>query len=222
MHARAGLANSTLGQRPIARPIRIDEAVGFQAGQPLPAVLADGLEIGQATIPTVERHVARMKAACFGGLEHGEEMRVFGQAVDGLIKQPIVAWDGVLAITPPQRHQIDAADDPMMLARPMAMNQFDFLGIRLVERGIVEDQKAALTVDMLLGLAPERRGIGFEPLEEAGQRIVGSTARSIRLHPGGFGTRHHLRCGDQKIDIVEISDFWCIHGHMVLHNAPTA
>ena len=39
MHARAGFTDRTISERPVARPIRIDLTVGFQAREPLPAVL---------------------------------------------------------------------------------------------------------------------------------------------------------------------------------------
>jgi len=84
----------------------------------------------------------------------------------------------------------------MMFARPMAMDQFDFLSVGFVERGIVEDQQATSAVDKLLGLAPEWDGVGFEALQQASQRVVGSTARSLWLHTRGFGTRHYLRRGN--------------------------
>src|SRR3954468_3803091 len=63
MDARASLANATIGQRPIRLPVRIDLSIGFQAREPLPAMGADSLEIGQTTVPTVEGDVAWLEHA---------------------------------------------------------------------------------------------------------------------------------------------------------------
>ena len=67
----------------------------FQPAMVRSAVGTDGLEIGQTAVPTIERYVAWRKAARFGGVEHGAEVRVLGQPIEGLAKQPIVARDGV-------------------------------------------------------------------------------------------------------------------------------
>src|SRR5206468_533170 len=100
MHARASFTNGALRERAIATPIRIDLSVRFQARQPLPGVRPDRLQILQTTVPAIKCDIAWVKATCFGTLEHRAEVGVFGQAIDGFIKQPIIAGDGVLTITP--------------------------------------------------------------------------------------------------------------------------
>jgi hypothetical protein len=222
MHARARLANGTLREWSIARAIRVDLTIGFQAREEVPAVRADGLEIGQRAVPAIEGHIARLKTAVFGGYEHGLEVIVLGRTIERLVKQSVIARDGVLAITPQHCQQIDARDDPMVLARPMPMHQFDFVGIRLVQRGVVEDEQAAGAVNRLLGFAPEWRAIRFKALKEARERVMGSTAWPFWLDACGFGTRDHLGCGEKKVDVVQISHFGCIHRCMIAHDAPTA
>jgi hypothetical protein len=105
---------------------------------------------------------AWLKAALFGRLEHGLEVIVIGEAAEWLIKQAIIAGDGVLTITLQQGQQIDTADDTMMFTGPMAVHQFDLLGIQLVKRGIVEDQQAVVAIVMLLGFVPEWCSIGLQ------------------------------------------------------------
>ena len=61
---------------------------------------ADGLEIGQATVPTIEKNVARLKATVFGLLKQVAEVVVLGRTIHRLVKQPIVTGDGVCSITP--------------------------------------------------------------------------------------------------------------------------
>lgn len=222
MHAGTGFTDRTLRERALARSIGVDLAVRLEPGQPRSAVVADGLEIGEATVPTVEGHIARLKATRLGGRKHRTKVLVLGQRVDGLIKQPIVARDGGITVTPKQGQQIDARDNAMLFAGPMAMDQFDGAGIRLVERGIVADQQAGLPVDMLLSLTPKRQGVGFEPLQQACERIMRGAAGAIWLHAGGFGTRNHTRRSDKKIDVIEIGDFRFIHSRIIPHIAPTA
>lgn len=61
-------------------------------------------------------------------LEHGAEEVVFRQAIVGGIKQAIIAWDGVCAITPDEAHQVDPLHHAVMFPRPVAMHQRNLLG----------------------------------------------------------------------------------------------
>ena len=114
----------------------------------------------QAAGPAVEGDQARVKATLPGGGEHGAKVLVLGHTSHRFVVEPIVAGDGVCAITPQQGDQVDATDHAMMFARPVAMHQLDLLGIRLVQRGVVEDQELIVQDDVLAGLSPERGGSG--------------------------------------------------------------
>ena len=116
MHARAAVADGAVGQRPVARSVRVDQAVGFQTGQPLPAEAPDQFEVRQRAVPAIETDVARGEPTFLGGFEHGLEMVILGQAIIGSIKQAVVAWDGVRIVTPHERDQVDARDNPVMFA----------------------------------------------------------------------------------------------------------
>src|SRR5271157_6025788 len=53
-------------------------AVAFQPGQPEPAIVADLLEVLQAGVPAVEKHVLRGEATAAGHQHHLPEMVVLG------------------------------------------------------------------------------------------------------------------------------------------------
>jgi len=222
MHPRPRFADGTLRKCAIARSVWVNLTIAFQAAEPVPVIRTDGLEIGQRAVPSIEGDLVRLKPTLFGGRQHGQEMVIFAAAVEGLVKQAIVAGDGVCTITPQERHQIDALDHAMMLARPVPMHQFAALRVRFVEGGVVGDQQAPPTVDQRCSFAPEWQGIRFQALQQAGEGVMRGAAWAVGLHPGGFGTRDHLWCGDQKVDRVEISHFGCIHSRMIPHNPPTA
>jgi hypothetical protein len=122
----------------------------------VPAVRPNGLQILQAAVPTIEGNEARMKAALLSGHEHDTEVDVLGHTIDRLVVEAIVAWDGVCAITPQQRDQVDAHDDMMVFAGPVTMDQFNVLSIGFVERGVIDNQETSMEHDMLLCLVPKR------------------------------------------------------------------
>jgi hypothetical protein len=51
---------------------------------------------------------------------------------------------------------------------------------------------------------------------------VGGVTRAIWLNARGLGARNDTRHRHQKVDVVKISYFGCIHGCVVPHNLPTA
>jgi hypothetical protein len=87
----------------------------------------------------------------------------------GLVVEAIVAWDGVCAITPQQRDQVDAHDDMMVFAGPVTMDQFNVLSIGFVERGVIDNQETSMEHDMLACLVPKRCGVRVKAMEQAGQ-----------------------------------------------------
>jgi hypothetical protein len=222
MYPSARFANDALGQRSIAAAIRIHQAIGVQSRQPLPAERANQFQVSQRAVPAIKTHVARGQAALLGGFEHRPDVIVLGLAIIGRIIQAIIAWDGVRVVPPHQGHEVDAGHNPVMFARPLAMYQGNRARIRFVQGGIVNHQQTARAIDKQFGLLPQRRGIRREPLQEATDAFMRGPMRRIRLHTGGFGTRDHVRCGDQKRDVIEIGHFGCIHARMVAHNASTA
>ncbi len=76
--------------------------------------------------------------------------------------------------------------------------------------------------DMLARLVPERSWVRLPAREQAGQGIMGGPAWDVGLDPRGFGTAKDEWGGNQKIDGVQVGDFWCIHISTIPHNASTA
>ena len=116
MHDRPVERDVTHRQRPIARAVRVDLPIALQAGEPVPARAADRLQVLQAAVPTVARHAAWSATAWLGRREQGAEVLVLGHPVDRLVRAPIVAGDGVRAITPQHGDQLAARDHAMVLA----------------------------------------------------------------------------------------------------------
>ena len=222
MHPRATVADGTIRNRAIASSVRIDQAISFQARQPLPAECADVFEIGQTAVPRVETDILRGKTALLGGLQHCPEVVIFGQAIIGGIKQAIVAWDGVRIVTPHEGYQIDPGHDAAMFARPVPPHQRDFARIGFIQGRVVDNQETARPVHERFGFPPQRGRIGFAPMQQPIQRIMGGTARPIWLHSCPLRTRNHARGGHQEVDIIEIRHFGFVHGRIVPYRAATA
>src|SRR6266498_1590148 len=110
----------------------------------------------------------------------------------------------------------------MMLAGPMPTAQSALPGMGRVEGGVTGDQQAAQAVDIRLGFAPERKWVGFEALQQSGEGVMRGATWLIRLDARRFATRDHPWCGHEKVDVIEIRDFGCIHRRMIPHNPSTA
>src|SRR5262245_24213198 len=100
MYARATVANVALLQRTIATSIGVDQPIGLQARQPAPLECSEILQVLQTAVPTIKAHILGRKPTLVCNLQHGTKMVVFGQSVVGCIKQAIIAWDSVRAVTP--------------------------------------------------------------------------------------------------------------------------
>jgi hypothetical protein len=102
------------------------------------------------------------------------------------------------------------------------MHQGNLLGIGFIQGGIINNQQAACPIKQQFGLAPQRRGVRFESVEQPIQSIVGRTLRAVRLHTRAFGTRHYTRCRQQEVDIIEIGHFRFVHRVIIPQVRPTA
>jgi hypothetical protein len=105
-------------------------------------------------------------------------------------------------VGPQQRHEIDPLDDGMVLARPVASDQFDSLGVRFVEGGVVGDKNALGQVHLHLRLLPEGFGIRFEAVQQPCEGVMGRWPRLLGLDLGGLGGTARLGCGDEEVDVV--------------------
>ena len=190
---------------PIAPAVEVHLAVDLQLRQEGPAEVADLLEVLQAGIPAVEEDGPGAEPAALGRVDHGAEVVVLGQAVDGLVVDPVVQRQDAVAVGPDQADQVDAPDHRLVLARPVAMDRLDLLGVELVERGVVEDQDAVVLLDQRLDLAVEGLGVGLEPVEQPGVGVVGGRVAGRRLAPRGLAAAGRPRRGDQEVDVVGVA-----------------
>src|SRR5271166_1699193 len=189
-------------------------AVAFQPGQPEPAIVAYLLEVLRAGVPAVEKHVLRGEAMAAGHQHHLPEMVVLGLAV-GLAVEPVVAGDLAVAVGPQQGDQVDPADGLAMLARPVAGHQADVLGVRLVECRVVEDQGPAGPINGGLGLGPESIGIGLQPLQQPGERIMRRGEGGPGLHAFGLRAADSSPGSDQEVDVRLIGAVRCVHNRIL-------
>lgn len=194
-----------------ALTVEIDQPIRLQSGHPEPTMSAYGLEVFEAGVPTVEQDITWGKATCFRHVEHGEEVVVLGQAVVGFVVDPVVTGDASIAVGPEQGDEVDAPDDGVMFAGPVAIDQFDLFGVGLIERGIVEDQDAFVALGDRLGLAPKGLGVGLKPIEQAGKGIVSRCNWGVGLHSSGLRTTERGERGHKEINRVHIPAFGRAH-----------
>ena len=65
-------------------------------------------------------------------------MIVLGSSVTGFVVNTIINRQHEIAVRPDHADKADSLDHGMMLAGPVMTDELDFLGIRLVKRGIVD------------------------------------------------------------------------------------
>ena len=128
MHHRAGGVDRRVSHRLEPLSVKVDVAVGRQPRQPRPAERAQGFQVVDAGVPAVPaqrmgQHTFRLKTPLFGHREHRSEVVVFGEAVVGLVINPIVAGNRLVAafvamVRPQQRDEVDAGDDTFVFAGP--------------------------------------------------------------------------------------------------------
>ena len=107
-----------------------------------------------------------------------------------------------------------------MFARPVIADGLDFPGIRLVERGIVDDQHATPFVDERFDFLEEGFRIGFEAMNQAVVRIVGGGPMTSRIAEGGFETADRIRDCDQKLDVLAFMAFGLTHARIIWGKEP--
>ncbi len=152
-------------------------------------------------MPAVEDRALRLEAPLANRLEHGTEMVVLG-GILGVVVNAVVARDVAVAIRPQQRHEADPLDDRMVFARPVASDQFDGLGVGLVEDGVIRDEDAVGQGYLRSHLLSKRLGIRFESVQQSGEGVMGWRSRLIGLHSDGFGGTARFGGGDQEVDVV--------------------
>src|ERR1051325_11933026 len=70
MHDPTPFVDGNIGNRYIARPVGIDQSVGFELCQPFPTQGSDLLEVLQTAVPTIEADITGTKTATPCTLKH--------------------------------------------------------------------------------------------------------------------------------------------------------
>ena len=78
------------------------------------------------------------------------------------------------------------------------MDQLDLVRVGLVERGIVHDQYPASPLHLRFDLVPQRGGVRFETMQQAGEGVVCRGIGPTRLHAGRLGCAHRPRRGERN------------------------
>jgi hypothetical protein len=85
MHHRSQARNLTRLKCPIPTAVWVNLAVFLQARQPVPAKAANGLEVLQTAVPTIEGDQSWLKATLLSSRKHVTKMHVLGHTIDGLV-----------------------------------------------------------------------------------------------------------------------------------------
>jgi hypothetical protein len=212
MNDGAMVRNQHCTDRSVARTIWINQAIGFQLGQPLPVQRAHQLQVLQTGIPAVEAQQLGMKSPLCRYLHHRLEVIVLGQPVVRFVVDAKVTGQVGFPICPQHADQIDPQDHPMMFARPVAGYQLDGPAVRLVQRRVVDDQKALGQRNTGLHLLPQGVSIRLTPVQQTRVGIMRRTIRvGRRMASRCFCVAEHvLRCY-QKVDIVQFVTLRRVH-----------
>ena len=222
VHDAAFFADANLTDGYQALTIWIDQAIFFQPGQPNPLKSADFLEIRQTGVPSIKGDTLGLEAAFVRRVQHLLKVVILGQAILGFVIEAIVARNMAVAIGPPQRHEIDALHDAVMFARPVAGDQLDLAGVRLIQSRVIKDEDAVKQIDLSFSLLPHGVRVRFKTMQQASEGVVCGRSILLGLHTSGFGAAARLGSRNQKVDIVVFIAFRRIHWSFLTHFRSTA
>ena len=120
----------------------------------------------------------------------------------GRIDEPVVGGVDGVAVAPGEGDEVDAADDPLVLAGSEFADEAHLAGVGLVEDGVVDDEDGVAAAQERSDFGPEGFGIGFESGQEPGEGVVGGGLGIGGLAAGGFAGAGDLGRGDEEIDGV--------------------
>jgi 1,4-dihydroxy-2-naphthoate octaprenyltransferase len=187
-------------------------ALTAMRGWPILAFALAGLFISvQRRIPAVHPHILRPKTPLPSFPQHLLKVLVFGLPALGLVIHPKVAGKEGLPLRPEQGQKRDPFDHPPMLATPMIGHPIHLLGIRLVQRRIIQDQKPLPHVHEGLRLLPQRLRVGRLSLKQAGEGIVGGGPLLFRRTSGRLRAGENLLGRDQEVNVVQVITLGWIH-----------
>lgn len=144
-------------------------------------------------------------------------MVIFAQAITGFFVEAIVARQIALTVGPQQCQQVDATHHCLILARPVMRHQGHFLGIRLVQRRVVEHQHPLGFVDLGLAFLPQCRRIWFQSQQQPREEIMRRCIATRRLHPTRFQATVAGLGRYDKIDVILFIAFRSVHTLSLQH-----
>lgn len=120
-----------------------------------------------------------------------------------------------VAVAPGECDEVDAADDPLVLAGPELADESHLAGTGFVEDGVVDDEDGFAAAEKRPDFVPDGFRIGFEPGQEPGEGVVGGGFGVGGLAAGGFAGAGDLGRGDEEIDVVACRGAGRIHQRTV-------
>jgi len=154
----------------------------------MPLQVAQLLQIRQATVPTVKSYQFGLKTAFSRFLQHISKMIIFAQTILSLVVEAKITRQSTTFVAPYQRDQVDPLHYPPMLTRPVARHQCHLRSIRLVQRGVINDQNAYLSPNQWLNFLPQTFTIRWQSLQ---QSRVGRRALALLPPTDGFARLQH-------------------------------
>jgi hypothetical protein len=221
VHDLTTLSYFYLANGPIARAVRVNLSVLFQASQPDPSERADHLEVINAAIPAIKDHTLGLESSLTRYSKHLLKVIILRKPITLFVVDAIITRDVTVAVAPQQSDEIDAADHILMLARPMTTDQFNLASIRLVQSRIVKDKDARVKRNLLDGFAPQIFAAWLKAFQQASERIVRSSV-IFWLDSCCFCAAINFRSRNQKINVVVLVTLWSIHSGVLHYFIPTA
>ncbi len=213
---------SGIGHRLQTTAVDSDLPVRFQARQKMPAQSPNQFQVFDRRIPTVETNKLRVKAALVRLKQHFGEMIVFRFPVAVFIKYAIIYRNDPNAVSPQQSNQVDSIDDGLLLARPMPINKGVKLRIRFLKRRIIQNKDAGVNINLVLASCQSVSASGSRRASKRVKDIVRGSVSALRLNSSGFGGSHVTRRGDDKVNVIFLSNFWRIHSLFLSNNYSTS
>lgn len=212
MHERVRSRKRYVPDRSIARPIGITQAIGFQAGQPLPVQCACQRQVLQAAYQPSTPSGTGLKSPCRCRLHHRPDVVIGGHPVVCFVVDTDVAGQVSIPIGLPQADQIDAHDDPLIVPRLLVCDQLAGPAIRRVQRRVADNQDARGQRNTGLHYFLHGVAIRTTPVPQSRGGIVRRTIRGgTRMAAYCCGSADHvLRC-DENADIIQFVPRWCVH-----------
>ncbi len=153
-----------------------------------------------------------MKPACCRCLHHRPDVVVLGQPVVCVVVDTDVAGQVGVPISPQEADQIDAQDDSLMFARPMAGDQRNRPALRRVQRRVIDTEDTRGQRYTGAYLVPQGSAICTTPVQQPRVGIMRRTVRGrSRMAACCFCVAEHVLCCEENVDRVQFVTFRWVH-----------